>query len=78
MAPVSATNGEIQGVVASKGVEYRVKLINLSNVLLLDALDYYVRIVVSLSVSPNLLFYIAVAMCLSAGYLYFVLLLFLL
>ena len=61
MAPVSATNGEIQRVVASKGVEYRVKLFNLSNVLMLDALAHCVQVVVSLTVPPCLLFHVAVA-----------------
>ena len=60
MAPVSATNGEIRGVVASKGVEFRVKLFILSNDLILDALDHCVRVVVSLSVPPCLLAHVAV------------------
>ena len=61
MAPVSATNGEIQGVVASKGVEYRVKLFNVCNVLILDALAHCLRVVVSLTVPPCLLFHVAIA-----------------
>ena len=61
MAPVSATNGEIRGVVASTGVEYRVKLFNLSNVLILNALAHCVRVVVSFIVPPCLLVHVAVA-----------------
>ena len=72
------TNSKTRVVVASKSVECGGFCFNLSNVLILDAMSHCVQVVVSLSVSPNLLFYIAVAMCLSAGYLYFVLLLFLL